>query len=311
MNLHDDIAALKQKLQAVILAHNYTLPEIQDLADFVGDSLELSRKAADCQAPVIVFCGVRFMAETAKILSPDSIVLHPNEFSGCPMADMASPEQIRAYKLAHPDAILVAYVNTTAECKTLVDICCTSGNAEKIISALPLDREIMFLPDANLGRNIALKLNRPMSFWEGYCPIHNRIAPEQLERAKAAHPAALVLAHPECSPAVVALADYSLSTGEMLKFARESKHREFIICTESGIIYRIQKENPTKIFHTLAPEPICPNMKKITLQDVWSAMRNLAPRIELSDEIIRLARRPIDKMLAVGDCSGDCSRPWN
>ncbi|NLF93027.1 MAG: quinolinate synthase NadA [Oligosphaeraceae bacterium] len=301
MDMHEDIAALKRDLRAVILAHNYTLPEIQDLADFVGDSLELSRKAAACRAPVIVFCGVRFMAETAKILSPDSIVLHPNEFSGCPMADMASPEQIRKYKSAHPDTLLVAYVNTTAECKALVDICCTSGNAEKIISSLPAEREIMFLPDANLGRNIAAKLKRPMSFWPGCCPTHNRIQPEQVAQAKAAHPAALVLAHPECPPAVVALADRSLSTGGMLKFAREAAAREFIICTESGIIHRMQKENPAKIFHTLAPEPLCPNMKKITLQDVWSAMRNLAPRIELPDEVIRLARRPIDKMLAVQD----------
>jgi len=301
MDMREDIADLKRDLQAVILAHNYTLPEIQDLADFVGDSLELYRKAAACRAPVIVFCGVRFMAETAKILSPAAIVLHPNEFSGCPMADMATPEQIRKYKSAHPDTILVAYVNTTAECKALVDICCTSGNAEKIISSLPAEREIMFLPDANLGRNIAAKLKRPMSFWAGYCPTHNRIQPGQVAQAKAAHPAALVLAHPECLPAVVALADHSLSTGGMLKFARASAAREFIICTESGIIHRMQKENPDKIFHTLAPEPLCPNMKKITLQDVWSAMRNLAPRIELPDEIIRLARRPIDKMLAVQD----------
>lgn len=301
MDICEDIAALKRDLQAVILAHNYTLPEIQDLADFVGDSLELSRNAAACRAPVIVFCGVRFMAETAKILSPDSIVLHPNEFSGCPMADMATPEQIRKYKSEHPDTILVAYVNTTAACKALVDICCTSGNAEKIISSLPAEREIMFLPDANLGRNVAHKLKRPMSFWAGCCPIHNRIQPEQLKQAKAAHPAALVLAHPECQPAVVALADHALSTGGMLKIARESDVREFIICTESGIIHRLQKENPAKIFHTLTPEPVCPDMKKITLQDVLSAMRNLAPRVELSEEIIRLARRPIDKMLAIQD----------
>lgn len=297
MDLRQEIESLKQKQQAIILAHNYTLPEIQDIADYVGDSLELSRKAASCQAPVIVFCGVRFMAETAKILSPESIVLHPNQYSGCPMADMVTPEQIRQYKEEHPDTIIVAYVNTTAATKTLVDICCTSGNAEEIISSIPADREIMFLPDANLGSNIAKKLSRQMALWEGYCPTHYRILPELLEQAKAAHPTALVLVHPECLPATVALADQVLSTGGMLKFVRESSQKEFIIGTESGILYRMRKENPGKIFQTLKPEPICPNMKKIVLQDVWSSLRNLEPRIELTPEVIRLARIPIDKML--------------
>ncbi len=297
MDMRQEIESLKQKQQAIILAHNYTLPEIQDIADYVGDSLELSRKAASCQAPVIVFCGVRFMAETAKILSPESIVLHPNEYSGCPMAEMVTPEQIRQYKEEHPDTIIVAYVNTTAATKTLVDICCTSGNAEEIISSIPADREIMFLPDANLGSNIAKKLSRQMALWEGYCPTHYRILPELLEQAKAAHPTALVLVHPECLPATVALADQVLSTGGMLKFVRESSQKEFIIGTESGILYRMRKENPGKIFQTLKPEPICPNMKKIVLQDVWSSLRNLEPRIELTPEVIRLARIPIDKML--------------
>ncbi len=299
MNLDAQIQQLKEERRAVILAHNYTAPEIQDAADFVGDSLELSRKAAECGAPVIVFCGVRFMAETAKILSPESIVLHPNPHAGCPMADMADAEAVAAYKSKHPDTLIVAYVNTTAATKTAVDICCTSGNAEKIIAAIPENQKIMFLPDANLGRNIALKLGREMDFWSGCCPTHNRIWPERIRNAKEKHPGATVLVHPECSPAVVALADHALSTGGMLNFVRESSAKKFIIGTESGILHRMKKENPGKVFYPLEPDVICPNMKRITLEDVLFALQDLTPRIELDAETIRLARRPIDRMLEV------------
>ena len=299
MTVEEEISALKKQHGALILAHNYTRPEIQDIADFVGDSLELSRKAAECHAPVIVFCGVRFMAETAKTLSPESIVLHPNPHSGCPMADMASPETVAEYREKHPDTLVVAYVNTTAATKTEVDLCCTSGNAEKLIAGLPADRKILFLPDANLGANLNHKLGRKMDLWPGCCPTHNKILPEHITAAKENHPGALVLVHPECTPAVVALADQALSTGGMLKFVRKSEQKEFIIGTECGILHRMRKENPGKQFYPLEPAVLCPNMKKITLEDVLFALRELAPRIELDEEMRKKAKAPIDRMLEV------------
>ena len=299
MTLEEEIIRLKEQLNALILAHNYTRPEIQDIADFIGDSLELSRKAAECHAPVIVFCGVRFMAETAKTLSPESIVLHPNPHSGCPMADMASPEAVAEYRKNHPDTLVVAYVNTTAATKTEVDLCCTSGNAEKLIAGLPADRKILFLPDANLGANLNRKLGRKMDLWPGCCPTHNKILPEHITAAKEKHPGELVLVHPECTPAVVALADRALSTGGMLKFVRESEQEEFIIGTECGILYRMGRENPGKRFYPLEPAVICPNMKRITVEDVLFALRDLAPRIELDEEMREKAKAPIDRMLEV------------
>ena len=299
MMIEEEIIDLKQQRNAVILAHNYTRPEIQDIADFVGDSLELSRKAAECHAPVIVFCGVRFMAETAKILSPDSTVLHPNPHSGCPMADMAEPGEVAKYRKTHPDTLVVAYVNTTAATKTEVDLCCTSGNAEKLIASIPPERKILFLPDANLGSNLNIKLNRHMELWPGYCPTHNRIMPEHILAAKEKHPDALVLVHPECLPAVVKLADRALATGGMLKFAKESDARDFIVGTECGILHRMRKENPGKVFHPLEPAVVCPNMKKITLEDVLFALQDLEPRIELDDATVSAAKGSIDKMLEI------------
>lgn len=299
MDTIDEIKELKRRREAIILAHNYTVGEVQDIADFTGDSLELSRKAAECHAPVIVFCGVRFMAETAKILSPDSIVLHPNPDAGCPMADMADAADVRAYREAHPDKILVAYVNTTAATKTAVDICCTSGNAEKVILSLPKDRGIMFLPDANLGANIMRATGRRMELWNGCCPTHNAIDPSRIARARATHPGAVVIVHPECPPATVEAADAALSTGGMLKFARECDAREIIVGTEAGILHRLRKENPGKSFFPLEPMPLCQNMKKLSLESVLTALRDLSPRVELDEETIRLARAPIDRMLAI------------
>ena len=299
MTVEEEIAALKKRRGALILAHNYTRPEVQELADYVGDSLELARKAAECHAPVIVFCGVRFMAETAKILSPESIVLHPEPHAGCPMADMASPEEVKKYREKHPDALVVAYVNTTAATKTEVDVCCTSGNAEKLVSQLPADREILFLPDANLGANLNGKRGREMALWPGFCPTHNRIMPEHIAAAKAKHPGAVVLVHPECTPAVVVLADHALSTGGMLRFVRGSEEKEFIIGTECGIIHRMQKENPDKKFYPLEPAVLCPNMKKITPENVLFALRDLFPRIEIDEAVRSKAKAPIDRMLEV------------
>ena len=299
MTLAEQILALKRERNAVILAHNYTLSEVQDIADFTGDSLELSRKAAACKAPVIVFCGVRFMAETAKILSPDSIVLQPVADAGCEMADMANAAEVRAARAANPDAVVVAYVNTTADTKTAVDICCTSGNAEKVIASIPADKKILFLPDANLGANVSKTLSRPMDFWHGCCPIHDRITAEHIAAARKAHPGATVVVHPECKPATVAAADAALSTGGMLKFVKESPATDFVIGTEIGILHRLRKENPGKRFFPLDPEPVCSNMKKIHLEDILRSLETLEPRIELDPETIRLARQSIDRMLAV------------
>ena len=299
MDILKEIAGLKSARNAVILAHNYTDGAIQDIADYVGDSLELSRKAAGCNAPVIVFCGVRFMAETAKILSPEAIVLHPEPGAGCPMADMADPDEVAAYRKAHPDVTLVAYVNTTAATKREVDLCCTSGNAEKIIARLPEGKQIMFLPDANLGRNVSGKLNRPMRFWHGCCPIHDKITVSDIVNARAAHPGAAVMVHPECRPEVVAVADAALSTGGMLSYVRDSGATEFIVGTEIGILHRMQKENPGKNFYPLEPAPVCEDMKKITLEKIRDTLRDMSPRIELDADTIARAAAPIAKMLEI------------
>lgn len=296
-NILQEISELKAKHNAVIMAHNYTNGEIQDIADYTGDSLELSRKAAECKAPVIVFCGVRFMAETAKILSPDAVVLHPEPSAGCPMADMADPAEVAAYKKDNPDTLLVAYVNTTAATKREVDICCTSGNAEKLIGSLPQDTKIMFLPDHNLGQNVSGTLKRPMNCWQGCCPIHDKITVSDIERARTAHPGAPVLVHPECRPEVVAVADAALSTGGMLSWVKKSSAQQLVIGTETGILHRMRRENPDKEFFPLDPAPVCEDMKKITLEKVRDALKNLSPQIELDADTIARAARPIEKML--------------
>ncbi len=299
MEIVDEIMRLKEERKAVILAHNYTNGEIQDIADFVGDSLELSRKAAACTAEVIVFCGVRFMAETAKILSPDATVLLPVPDAGCPMADMASTDEIKACRAANPDAVFVAYVNTTAETKTLVDICCTSGNAEKIISSIPEDKNIVFLPDGNLGANLMRRLGRKMTLWQGCCPIHNAISQERIKEAKAKHPNAIAMIHPECSPDAVGECNVALSTGGMLEYVKKSDAKEFIVVTEVGILHRLKKDNPDKVFYPLEPNPVCVDMKKLTLESIRDALKNLSPRIELSASALSDARRPIERMLSV------------
>ena len=297
MDIVQKIKELKTARKAVIMAHNYTLAEVQDIADYTGDSLELARIAARCQAEVIVLCGVRFMAETAKILSPEAIVLHPAPESGCPMADMADAAGVRKYKEAHPDTLLIAYVNTTAATKKEVDLCCTSGNAEKIVSALPAGQKVMFLPDANLGGNLVKKLSRPMELWHGCCPIHDRITPEDIALARKSHPQAVVMVHPECKVEVTSLADHALSTGGMLQLVRQSSAREFVVGTEIGILHRMRKENPDKIFYPLDNNPVCEDMKKITLEKILDVLRDLSCRVELDAETVARARKPIEKML--------------
>jgi quinolinate synthase len=293
----DVINALKKEKNAIILAHNYVLGEVQDVADFVGDSLELSVKAQNIKEQVIVFCGVQFMAETAKILSPEKTVLHPVKESGCPMADMADAASLKKLRESHPGAVAVCYVNSTAELKTEVDICCTSSNASDIISLIPKDKEIIFLPDSNLGANVSAELNREMILWDGYCPTHMRITPDHIKRKRAEYPRALVITHPECRPEVVALADKSLSTGGMLSFARESKEKQFIVATEMGIIHRLQKENPEKQFIPVSEQAVCTTMKMIELDDIINALKNNETEILLDEETIRKAKKPILRMI--------------
>ena len=255
------IKKLCKERNAVILVHNYQLGEVQDIGDYVGDSLGLSIEARDVKCDVIVFCGVRFMAETAKILSPDKTVLLPVAEAGCPMADMATADQLRKFKKEHPGVIAVAYVNSTAELKTEVDICCTSANAEKVVASIPKDKEIIFLPDKNLGANVARDLGRKLMLWPGFCPTHMRISKEMINQRKEEFPEAVVIVHPECTPEVVEMADASLSTGGMLKFAAETDAKQIIIGTEIGIIHRLKKENPDKMFIPASKQTICQNMK--------------------------------------------------
>lgn len=298
-NLIEEIMQLKAERKAVILAHNYVRAEIQEIADFTGDSLALSIKARNAGAGVIVFCGVRFMAETAKLLSPQSTVLLPNPDAGCPMADMATADEVASCKAAHPDTIFVAYVNTTAEVKAHVDICCTSGNAETILSSLPADRKVLFLPDRNLGGNLMRKMGREMRLWPGFCPIHNQVTVERIVTARKKHPGVPVLVHPECPSEVVAHADLALSTDGILRYVRESREKAFLIGTESGILHRLRRENPGVEFFPLLPEMICPDMKKITLEHLRDCLKKMEPQIELPQEIMASAVKPIERMLAL------------
>ena len=295
--MKDEILALKKKSGALILAHNYVDAAIQDIADFCGDSLELSRKAAECSADTIVFCGVRFMGETAKLLSPGARVLMPTGEAGCPMADMCDPGELRVYRDQHPDHQIVAYVNTTAETKALVDICVTSGNAERIVSKLDRSRPIMFLPDRNLGANLNRRLGMQMELWHGFCPTHNRIKAESIRMARDAHPGVPVMVHLECTPDVVDLADAALSTAGMLKFVEKSASREFIVGTEKGMIHRLETCFPDRVFHGVFPEIVCPNMKKPTLAQVRECLTGGGFEIHIREEIMEAAVRPIRRML--------------
>lgn len=293
----DKIKKLKKEKNAIILAHNYVLGEVQDVADFCGDSLELSSKAVNVKEDVIVFAGVKFMAETAKILSPEKTVLQPVPESGCPMADMADAESLREFKKQYPGAVTVCYVNSTADVKTEVDICCTSGNAEKVVGNLPRDKQIIFLPDKNLGANIAKKLGRDMILWDGFCPTHMRIQPEMILRKRKEFPDAVVMVHPECTPEVVAISDQSLSTGGMLTFAKKTDAEKIIVGTEMGIIHRLQKENPEKMFIPISEQAVCMNMKMINLEDILESLEKMQYEIELDAGIIEKARKPIERML--------------
>lgn len=289
---------LKEKHRAVILAHYYQRGEIQDAADFVGDSFQLSQKAASTDAEVIVFCGVHFMAESAKILSPEKIVLLPEPRAGCPMADMVDAEGLRELKARHPGVPVVSYVNTSAAVKAESDICCTSSNALKVVNSLEAD-EIIFTPDRNLGSWIAAHTDKKLILWDGYCNTHERLTLEQIQEAKAAHPDALVVVHPECRPEVTAAADHVASTAGMVRFVRESSAREFIIGTEGGLLHLLQKECPEKRFYLASPRLLCPNMKSNTLPKVVRALETLTPQIEVPEDIRQRAALALERMLSV------------
>jgi len=288
----------KAKLNAVILAHNYQRPEIQDLADFVGDSLELSRKAAETQADVIVFCGVSFMAETAKILAPEKTVLLPVLSAGCPMADMIRPDQVKKLKQEHPDASVVCYVNSSAEVKAVSDICCTSANAVKIVESLP-DKKIIFIPDEGLGGYVAEHTNKEVILFSGYCPTHYMIREEDLIQAKNCYPNEPVIVHPECRKEVRDASDYIAGTGGMVTLAKEHPSNKFIIGTEEGMIYRLKTLVPSKSFHLLSSRLYCPNMKKTTLENLLNAIENQEHEIVLPKLLMDKARASIQKMLQV------------
>lgn len=295
----DRIQLLKKQRNAVILAHNYQPGAIQDIADYTGDSLGLSVQAAKTDADVIVFCGVLFMAETAAILSPDKTVLLPEKDAGCPMADMIDAQQLQTLKDEHPDALVVCYVNSTAEVKALSDYCCTSGNALDLVRTLPEDRDIIFVPDKNLGGYIVEQTGRDMILWPGYCSTHVRILPSDVEQARKEHPSALVLAHPECNPEVRAIADELFSTAQMLRFAKTNKADEFIIATEKGIIHSLKTQNPDKRFYPVTERAICPNMKKITLEKVAWSLEDMIYQITVPEAIASKAKHALDRMLEV------------
>ncbi len=298
MNLYDKVAELKKKRNAVILAHNYQLPEVQDVADYIGDSLGLSVQASKTDKDVIVFCGVYFMAETAKVFSPQKTVILPDLEAGCPMADMITAPQLRALKQKHPDAKVLCYVNTSAEVKAECDLCCTSANAVKMVSkALKHEKEIIFVPDKYLAQYTEAQTGKHFITWHGYCPTHAKILPEHIIQQKTLHSDAKVLVHPECTPAVTRLADKVVSTEGMCTYARETHEREMIIGTDAGIVYRLRRENPGKVFYPASAQALCPNMKRITLEKVVWALEEMKHEITVPPEISARARTSIQRML--------------
>ncbi len=296
VKLVEEILSLKRERNAVILAHNYQLGEVQDIADFVGDSLELSQDAAKTKAEVIVFCGVQFMAETASILCPDKVVLLPDIHAGCPMADMITAESLRERKRELPDATVVCYVNSSAEVKAESDVCCTSANAVKVVESLDAE-EILFVPDQYLGHYVSTKSDKKISLWPGFCPTHIRIQPQDIIKLKKEYTQAKVVVHPECRPEVIALADEVLSTGGMCRFAPKTEAKEIIVGTEMGIIHRLRKENPGKRFISVSEQAICPTMKLITLESILCSLEEMAPEVKVPEDIRLRAKAAVDKML--------------
>jgi len=300
VTLAEEILRLKEERNAVLLAHNYQRPEVQDLADFVGDSLYLSRKAMESDRSVIVFAGVRFMAETAKILNPSRTVLLPDLRAGCGLADSVTAEQLRAWKQAHPGAVVVAYINTSADVKAEADICCTSSNAVKVVQQVPADREILFLPDMFLGDFVRRRTGRAMHLWVGDCPVHAKLRPEEIAKARAEHPGAPVIAHPECGCATQAIehVDRVLSTDGMVRYAEETRAPEVLVATEVGILHRMSRLNPSTRFIPLDADAVCPYMKEISLEDVRDSLALDQYRIEVPPDTAARARVALERMVA-------------
>jgi quinolinate synthase len=295
----DQIKKLKEKQNAIILAHNYQIPEVQDIADFFGDSLDLATQATKTNAKVIIFCGVDFMGESAKILNPDKIVIIPDIKANCPMAAMVDAESLTWMKNDHPNAEVVSYINTTAAVKALSDICCTSSNGVEVVRNVS-SKDIIFVPDTNLGLYIQRFVpNKQMILWPGICPTHHDIKKEEILQLRKKHPKAEILVHPECTPEVIDIADYAFSTNGMVHHAAKSETKEFIIGTEKGLCHRLKKENPSKMFYPVK-SAICPNMKRITLEKVLKSLETLEPQIHLAEETIQKAKIPLQRMMDIG-----------
>lgn len=292
-----EIQNLKKQRQATILAHYYQWPEVQDVADLVGDSLELAKAAARTEAEVIVLCGVHFMAESAALLAPEKTVLLPEASAGCPMADMVGEEQLVQWKEAHPQAKVVAYVNTSAAVKALSDVCCTSANAVQVVSSFPKEEKVLFLPDRNLGAYVAAQTGRELELWPGWCNTHEKVSIGDLQSAKKVYPQAIVLAHPECRAEVLVEADQITSTAGMIRFAQNSTAEEFLIVTEEGVLHRLRQACPEKKFHLASSKLFCPNMKKTSLRSVLAALKNRKPVVEVTPALRQPALQSLQRML--------------
>ena len=297
--LQEEVLELKRELNAIIVAHNYQRPEVQDIADFTGDSLELARKCVGIKAKVIVFCGVLFMAETAAILNPGTTVLLSHRDAGCPLADTIDVDSLREWKGRYPEAAVVAYVNTTAAIKAESDICCTSANGVEVVNAIP-NEEILFIPDKNLGHYVSTKTDKKLILYPGFCATHDNLSVEEVKAARQRYPQAKVLVHPECRPEVIELADAALSTSQMLRYAKGSNAKIFLIGTEEGMLYPLRKQNPDKEFHLISNSLVCPDMKKTTLERVIETMKARKNIVTVPEEIRVRAKKAIDRMLAIG-----------
>jgi quinolinate synthase len=304
LDLHDEIVRLKRERNAVLLAHYYQESDIQDLADFLGDSLQLAQAAKTTKADVILFAGVHFMAETAKILNPERIVVVPDLKAGCSLADGCPADRFRAWRAKHPDAVSITYINCSAEVKADSDYICTSSNAEKIVRAIPAEKEILFAPDRNLGRWLAERTGRPMRLWQGSCVVHETFSERKIIALRERHPDAKLIAHPECEEPILQMADYIGSTTALLKYTIANSATKYIVATESGIVHQMRKASPHKEFIEGPPEGSCacnecPFMRLNTLEKVYLALRDLTPRIEMPEDLRLRARLPIDRMLAL------------
>ncbi|MBM7686151.1 quinolinate synthase [Defluviitalea raffinosedens] len=295
----NEINKLKREKKAIILAHNYQAPEVQDIADFVGDSLGLSRRAANTDADIIVFCGVHFMAESAKIFSPDKKVLLPAYDAGCPMADMIDADQLRVLKKKYPNVPVVCYINSSAEVKAESDICCTSANAVKVVQSIDSDK-VLFVPDQNLGNYVAKQIpQKDVICWEGFCITHHKVKCNVLDMVRKHRSNTKILVHPECNPDVVAKADFVGSTSQIIQYVEESDEKEFVIGTEMGVLHSLEKQNPDKKFYLLSPSLICVNMKKTRLEDVYRALKDEIYEIEVDKDIMAAAKNSLERMLKV------------